>query len=91
MGTKTIGIRDDVYKRLRAQKREDESFTDLIDRLIDESSSEWRDTFGTLSDEEQGELAALVQQSRTRSSRGAADRQREALEAFAGERESDGN
>ena len=37
MPTKTIGVREEVYERLRARKRDDESFTDLIDRLIDEN------------------------------------------------------
>lgn len=44
MGTKTIGLREDVYERLRERKRGDESFTDLIDRLLEESSTDWRDT-----------------------------------------------
>ena len=36
MGTNTISIREDAYERLKARKRENESFSDLIDRLIDE-------------------------------------------------------
>jgi predicted CopG family antitoxin len=35
MGTKTIRVSDDVYKRLAARKREGESFTDLLDRIVD--------------------------------------------------------
>ena len=49
MPTKTIGVREEVYERLRARKRDDESFTDLIDRLIDESEGDWREGFGSLS------------------------------------------
>ncbi len=52
MGTKTIGLREDVYDRLKARKREDESFTDLVDRLIDETTVDWRETFGSLSVDE---------------------------------------
>jgi predicted CopG family antitoxin len=32
---KTITIKDDVYKKLVAQKGKDESFSDLFERLID--------------------------------------------------------
>jgi predicted CopG family antitoxin len=35
-GTKIIGFRENVYERLKAREREGESFTDLVDRLIDE-------------------------------------------------------
>lgn len=41
MGTKTIGITEEVYDRLAAEKREDESVTDTVARLIDESASDW--------------------------------------------------
>ena len=51
MGTKTIGLREDVYDRLKAQKREGESFTDVVDRLIEESAADWRAGFGTLDDD----------------------------------------
>lgn len=33
MATKTIRITEEVYDRLEARKREDESFTDLLARL----------------------------------------------------------
>ena len=31
---KTITIKDDVYKKLTLEKRKDESFSDLFDRLL---------------------------------------------------------
>ncbi|HID19477.1 MAG TPA: hypothetical protein EYP28_00840 [Methanophagales archaeon] len=34
MGTKTISIREDVYENLKSMKREDESFGDVIEKLI---------------------------------------------------------
>jgi len=34
---KTITIREEVYRRLLAVKREDESFSELLERLIEES------------------------------------------------------
>lgn len=83
MGTRTIGLREDVYDRLKARKRDDESFTDLVDRLIDESSTDWRETFGSLPSAEADELVAAVERSRRRTGRGLADRQAEALAAFA--------
>ena len=34
MASKTISIRDDVYKLLKDAKREEESFSDAIERLL---------------------------------------------------------
>ncbi|MFI5420054.1 MAG: antitoxin VapB family protein [Nitrososphaerales archaeon] len=33
--TKTLGIRDEVYRKLTAVKEENESFSDLFERLLD--------------------------------------------------------
>ena len=33
MGTKTISLADDAYERLKAAKRDDESFSDAVRRL----------------------------------------------------------
>jgi predicted CopG family antitoxin len=82
MGTKTIGLRDDVYERLKAQKRNDESFTETVERLLDESTTDWRDGFGTLSEEDQADLEQVVADSRTLTSEGIASRQREALKSM---------
>jgi predicted CopG family antitoxin len=83
MGTKTIGIKDDVYERLKARKREDESFTDLMNRLLDESTVDWREGFGTLDADEAEELERAANTSRTQLSDGLAARQQEALEDLA--------
>ena len=83
MGTKTIGLRDEVYAQLKARKREDESFSDLVTRLLEEAAVDWRDSFGTLSEAEADELEALADRSREQMSTGMADRQQEALEALA--------
>ena len=85
MGTKTIGIRDEVYAELKARKREDESFSDVVTRLLEEASIDWRDGFGTLSEGDADELEALVDRSREQLGTGLADRQQEALEALAGD------
>ena len=82
MGTKTIGLREDVYERLKAHKREGESFTDLVDRLIDEASTDWRETFGTLPDGEAAELERIASRTRASAGEGRAIRQRDALEAM---------
>lgn len=80
MGTKTIGVRDEVYERLKARKREDESFTDLVNRLLDETQADWREGFGTLDVAAADELERVVEASRERTSTGLTERQREALE-----------
>lgn len=91
MGTKTIGLREEVYERLKSRKREGESFTDAVDRLIDESSVDWRETFGTLPDEEGEKLERVAARSREATGEGLADRQHEAIEALADDRETDGD
>lgn len=35
MGSKTISLTEDAYNRLKDHKREDESFTDVVNRLTD--------------------------------------------------------
>jgi predicted CopG family antitoxin len=34
MGTKTIRLDEDVYERLREQKRDDETFSEAVQRLL---------------------------------------------------------
>jgi len=80
MGTKTIGLRDDVYERLKARKRDDESFTDLMDRLLDETTADWREGFGTLPEQEADVLERFVEESRDRTGEGLSTRQQEALD-----------
>jgi predicted CopG family antitoxin len=82
MGTKTIGLREDVYERLKARKRDDESFTDLVDRLIDETTADWRETFGSLPEKEMAELERITRWSREATGHSLADRQDRAFEAL---------
>lgn len=35
MGTKTVRLDEDVYERIKAHKRPDETFSEAIDRLTD--------------------------------------------------------
>jgi len=81
MGTKTIGIGEDAYERLKARKRDDESFTDVVNRLIDEADTDWREGFGTL-DGDADELVEAAETSRSAASADLADRQKEAIEEF---------
>jgi predicted CopG family antitoxin len=83
MGTKTIGLREDVYERLKARKEGDESFTELVDRLLEEATVEWRAGFGTLEAGDADALERAVELSRQRTSDGLAARQREVLEEIA--------
>ncbi|THE64912.1 hypothetical protein D8Y22_09845 [Salinadaptatus halalkaliphilus] len=80
MGTKTIGLREDVYDQLKGRKRDDESFTELVDRLLEESTPDWRDGFGTLSDTEADELESLSARSRAQLGADLSDRQQGVLE-----------
>jgi predicted CopG family antitoxin len=34
MGTKTVRLEDDVYERVKQRKREDETFSEAIDRIL---------------------------------------------------------
>jgi predicted CopG family antitoxin len=52
MGTKTISIRDDIYDHLKNVKREGESFSDVIDRLLKKEQGDLSDYFGALEDNE---------------------------------------
>ncbi|MBX0286974.1 antitoxin VapB family protein [Haloarcula salinisoli] len=40
MGTTTISLRDEAYDRLRAAKREGESFSDVVLRLTDSPTTD---------------------------------------------------
>ena len=62
MASKNIGIKEDVYERLKAHKRGDESFSETLDRLIGELDSDWRPNAGFLSQHEADDLEAAVEQ-----------------------------
>lgn len=50
MGSRNISLTDDAYERLKAHKREDESFSDVVTRLADANEDKlkgfgaWADT-----------------------------------------------
>jgi predicted CopG family antitoxin len=52
MGTKTLSIREETYEMLKREKREGESFSDVIDRLMRREKFNLADYFGAIEDEE---------------------------------------
>jgi predicted CopG family antitoxin len=59
MGTKSIRLDEEVYERVAARKREDETFSEAIDRLIGGPSL--LELAGMLSDEEAAEFREIVE------------------------------
>ncbi|MBX0302596.1 antitoxin VapB family protein [Haloarcula salinisoli] len=64
MGTKTISLDEEAYERLRAHKREGESFSAVVKRLAGERS--WQEVTGIWAGEVDG-LEAAVDDGRERS------------------------
>jgi len=54
-----IRLEDDVYERIKANKREDESFSDAVDRLIGGQSL--RDLRGVFSEDQVNEMRSAVE------------------------------
>jgi predicted CopG family antitoxin len=50
MASKTISIRDDVYNLLKGAKKEEESFSDAIERLLKKDKVDLCQYFGALKD-----------------------------------------
>lgn len=82
MATKNIGIREKVYEHLKAHKQGDESFSDTIERLLEEAEGDWRTHFGFLGDDAGQEFAEAVESERERFDAELADRQREVRDAL---------
>ncbi len=61
MASKNIGIREEVYERLKAHKRGNESFSEALDRILDELDSDWRTHAGFLTDDEATALDNAVE------------------------------
>lgn len=52
MGIKTIAVNDEIYRTLKKIKRDDESFSDLIERLLSSGGVSLKGYFGVLRDSE---------------------------------------
>jgi predicted CopG family antitoxin len=62
VASKNIGIKEDVYERLKAHKRGDESFSETLDRLLHELDADWRTNVGFLTDDDAAEFERVVAQ-----------------------------
>lgn len=58
MGTKTISLSEDAYERLKAEKRENESFSDVVRRLT--TGVELQEFHGVLSMETADEIESVI-------------------------------
>ena len=65
MPTRTISLDEEAYERLRAHKREGESFSDVVKRLAGERS--WSEVAGILTNGEADALEDAVAAGRARS------------------------
>ncbi|WP_254529986.1 antitoxin VapB family protein [Natrinema gelatinilyticum] len=72
MGTKTISLADDAYERLRAEKRENESFSDVVRRLTEGATLE--EYYGALREDTADELEGIVSRRRTERTNESRDR-----------------
>jgi len=65
MATKTISLDEEAYERLKARKKEGESFSETVKRLAGERS--WNEVTGILSENEAADLEAAIEEGRTKS------------------------
>lgn len=82
MGSKTIGLDEEAYERLKAHKREDESFSDTVKRLSGEVASDWRESFGRYEGEMGAEFERVVVESRDQTGAGLRERQSKVIDAM---------
>lgn len=62
MGTKPVRLDEDVYERIAARKREDETFSEAIERLV--APPPLSEAAGVLSDDAADELREAIHRSR---------------------------
>lgn len=64
MGTKTISLTEEAYNRLKAAKKEGESFSDVVNRISPGVRLE--DYWGILDEEAADDLREVVEEGRAR-------------------------
>jgi predicted CopG family antitoxin len=64
MGTKTISLAEDAYERLKAEKSDDESFSDVVRRLT--TNVKLSEFHGAISEETATDLEAVIAEKRSR-------------------------
>ncbi|ELY93905.1 hypothetical protein C483_04479 [Natrialba hulunbeirensis JCM 10989] len=52
MGSKTISLREETYRRLDRAKHENESFSDVVDRLLVDDDDPLRELIGFVDEDE---------------------------------------
>ena len=82
MGTKTISLADDAYERLKAAKRNDESFSDTVRRLT--PGVHLAEYVGVIDDETADELEAIVTKRRIERTDERRERVRDIADVFGG-------
>jgi predicted CopG family antitoxin len=72
MGTKTISLTEEAYERLKAAKKEGESFSDVVNRISPGVRLE--EYWGVLDDDAADELRETVAEGRDRRGAGRSER-----------------
>ena len=63
MATKTLTITEEAYRKLKMRKRKNESFSDVINRVM--PYTDWSDFIGILSRNSAEKLKQSIEESRT--------------------------
>lgn len=66
MGSKTISLSDDAYAKLKAEKRDGESFSDVVHRLLSDRQPRFADLAGLMTPKEARKAKALLEELRRR-------------------------
>jgi predicted CopG family antitoxin len=87
MGPKTIELDGVAYERLRAEKREGESFGDVVKRVTEAVRADWIGGFGEYEDVDGERLERSARKSQEGRGAGLAARQSDVFDALAGDRD----